>query len=210
MTFTVSLSNASYLEVSADFTTADGDAMVSDNDYFASSGSAGGGDALTIPAGDTSGELDVTIIGDTNTESNEAFTMTLSNVANATPTPVVGTGTILDDGDTGIFALPSPTINGFHSNDEMHWTAVVGTTSYHMYRGDLAALKASGVYSQDSETVTQAERSCWVSGTSISDSHAPGPGVVLFYLITADDGSLESSLGHSGSGTFRPHHHPCR
>ena len=51
---------------------------------------------------------------------------------------------------------------------------------------------------------------CFVSSTSQTDTHEPAPGNVLFYLVTADDGFLESELGRTGGDDVRPNTDPCR
>jgi hypothetical protein len=94
MTFTVSLSAVSGQAVSVDYTTTDGTAVARD-DYTATSGT------LTIPAGSGSGTIAVTIIDDAVIEGAETFTVDLSNPVNATIGDNQGTGTIIDDDDTG-------------------------------------------------------------------------------------------------------------
>jgi hypothetical protein len=73
MTFTVLLSSAQARDVSFDYLTENGSAT-SGSDYTAVSGSK------TIPAGSTSTTIDVPIIGDTNAESDETFTLRLRNI----------------------------------------------------------------------------------------------------------------------------------
>ncbi|MFL6209445.1 MAG: Calx-beta domain-containing protein [Pyrinomonadaceae bacterium] len=90
-TFTVTKSGATALPASVDFTTVDGSATVADNDYAANSGT------LNFGAADTTMQLTVLVNGDTQTESNEAFTVHLSNASGATITDADGTGTITND-----------------------------------------------------------------------------------------------------------------
>lgn len=52
---------------------------------------------ITVPAGTLTRTFNVSIIGDTNPEPDETFTVNLSNVFNATIDDGQGTGTILDD-----------------------------------------------------------------------------------------------------------------
>jgi len=209
LTFDVTLSNASYLPVSMDFATMDGTATIADSDYVASSGNAGGGTDLVIPPGSTLGTLDVTINGDVNLELDENFTMMLSNAINGTLNIAVGTGTILTDGSSPNVAPPQPDFMGF-DKDEIGWTSVPTATSYHLYRGDLEMLKSTGVYTQTSGTVIDAKQFCWVAGMTQTDTYEPAPGRVLFYLVTTDDGMLESKLGSDGDGSDRPNDNACR
>jgi ribosomal protein L35AE/L33A len=89
-TFTVSLNTASGRTVIVDYDTADGSA-IGGSDYEPSSGT------LTFPAGQTTRQVIVPVIGDTLDEPNEDFTVQLSNALNATIDDGVGLGTIVDD-----------------------------------------------------------------------------------------------------------------
>lgn len=87
----VSLSNPSAEDISVDYVTSDGTALAG-SDYEAASGT------LTIPAGDTVGQVEVTVDGDTTFEPNEDLTVTLSNlVGTANLTTDHATGTIRND-----------------------------------------------------------------------------------------------------------------
>jgi hypothetical protein len=87
----VTLSNPSFEDISVDYVTSDGTATAA-SDYEAASGT------LTIPAGQTVGQVEVLVDGDTTFESNEDFTVTLSNlVGTANLTTDHATGTIRND-----------------------------------------------------------------------------------------------------------------
>ncbi|HNP34283.1 MAG TPA: PQQ-dependent sugar dehydrogenase [Woeseiaceae bacterium] len=60
-------------------------------DYLAATGT------LQIPGGTTQVTIDIEIIGDTEVEANETFTVTLSSPVNATISNATATGTIRDD-----------------------------------------------------------------------------------------------------------------
>ena len=90
-TFTVTLSAAASTAVTYNIATANGTAT-SGSDYVASSLSG-----QTIAAGATSKTFAVTISGDTATESNETFAVTLSNVSGATLGDGSAIGTITND-----------------------------------------------------------------------------------------------------------------
>lgn len=98
-TFTVSLSNASSVVISANYTTADGSATAG-SDYTLASGS------LSFAAGETSKSISVTVSGDTTFEGNETFNVNLSGATNATFADNQGVGTINNDD-----AQPSISIN---------------------------------------------------------------------------------------------------
>ncbi len=90
LTFTVAMVPVSGSDVTVDYTTSDGTATAG-SDYTAAPGT------LTIPAGQTSGSIAVSVIGDTTYEPNETFTLTLSNPAGATIVTDTAVGTIIND-----------------------------------------------------------------------------------------------------------------
>ncbi len=101
LNFNASLSSAIANAVTVDFTTSDGTAL-SASDYTATTAT------LTIPAGNTTGTISVSIGADaTQFEASETFTLSLSNAVNAVLGVAVATGSILNDdagelNDTGI------------------------------------------------------------------------------------------------------------
>lgn len=95
--FTVSLSLAAATNVSVNFATANGSATAG-SDYIATNGT------LNFPVGVTSRSFAVQVLGDTNIEPDETFTVTLSGPVNAALGSAVGTGTIINDEVLGIVA----------------------------------------------------------------------------------------------------------
>jgi uncharacterized repeat protein (TIGR01451 family) len=112
MDFIVSLSTPSGRDVSFTRATSDGSATAANNDYVAvASGN------LSIPAGEISVSIPVTINGDAVFEGDENFSVDLTGITNATPVTLTGTGTILEDDQqpttTTITAdLPDPSVVG--------------------------------------------------------------------------------------------------
>ncbi|HSQ25192.1 MAG TPA: Calx-beta domain-containing protein, partial [Pyrinomonadaceae bacterium] len=105
MNFTVTLSAASNLSITVNFSTANGTATAG-FDYVAASGT------LTFDPGDTTKTVPVTINGDVNFESDENFTVNLSAPTNASINVGTGTGTILnDDAAGGFISLSQSTYN---------------------------------------------------------------------------------------------------
>jgi hypothetical protein len=102
LTFTVSLSPAATSAVTYNIATSNGTAT-SGSDYVASSLTG-----QSIAAGATSKTFAVTINGDTTTESNETFNVTLSGVSGATLGDGSAVGTISNDDGGG--ATPTLTI----------------------------------------------------------------------------------------------------
>jgi len=93
LTFPVTLSAANTLPVSVQYATVDGSA-VAGTDYTATSGT------LTIPPGQTSANIPVTILSRQYFGSNLTFTMGLSNPVNCTiKPPAQVTGTIIETPD---------------------------------------------------------------------------------------------------------------
>ena len=89
LVFTVTLSRASSRTVTVDYATSDGTAQAG-SDYTAASG------ALTFNTGDTSQTVSVTVLTDSDDESDETLTLTLSNPSQATLDDATATGTIED------------------------------------------------------------------------------------------------------------------
>jgi hypothetical protein len=90
MAFTVSLSNSSATPVSFDIATANGTA-IGGSDFVAAA------QRLTIPAGSTSLDFIVDVIGDTLLEPGENFTVNLGNPSGATILRGTASGTIAND-----------------------------------------------------------------------------------------------------------------
>ncbi len=96
LNFTVTLSAASTLTVTANFATANGSATAG-SDYVATNGT------VTFNPGDLTKQIPVTINGDIGFEPDETFTVTLTNPTNATLNKASGTGTIQNDDAQGGF-----------------------------------------------------------------------------------------------------------
>ncbi len=88
-TFTVTLSKQNSRTVTVNYATANGTATAG-SDYVAASGT------LTFNPGETSKTFNVTINGDTTSESSETFVVNLTSPANAVITDSQGTGTIIN------------------------------------------------------------------------------------------------------------------
>ena len=90
-TFTISLSNPSYLAVAVSADSANDSATLADNDYQQLITS------VTFSPGQTSAPVTVQVNGDTTVEPNEAFKVNLSAATNASIADGEGIGTILND-----------------------------------------------------------------------------------------------------------------
>jgi len=96
LSFVVSLDSISGNNATANYTTSDGTATggvscTAGIDYVTQSGT------VTIAAGQTAANIDITLCGDTNIESDETFTVALSVPINAIAGSSSATGTILND-----------------------------------------------------------------------------------------------------------------
>jgi len=89
--FAVSLSEASTKTVTIAYTTSDGSASASDQDYIPVFGT------LTFAPGEISKSIAVLVRGDAKPELNEAFSLTLSGPVNCTLARPSGVATIVDD-----------------------------------------------------------------------------------------------------------------
>ena len=88
--FTASLSNPSSQTITVNYTTAEGTATAG-SDYATSSG------MLTFTPGQLTQPINVTVNGDTTSETNETFNVNLSGATNATIADNQGVGTINND-----------------------------------------------------------------------------------------------------------------
>ena len=102
LVFTATLSHASSRTVTVDYATSDGTA-VAGSDYTAASGK------LTFNAGQTSHTVQVTVLTDSEDESQETLTLTLSNPSQATLADATGTGTI-EDGESSSGTQEDPPV----------------------------------------------------------------------------------------------------
>ncbi|AVH71327.1 Calx-beta domain-containing protein [Nostoc sp. 'Lobaria pulmonaria (5183) cyanobiont'] len=89
--FIITLSNASYQQVTVNYNTSDGTAQVADSDYNSTQGT------ITFNPGETSKTLSIGVIGDNQTEANETFSVNLLGATNAAITDSLGVATIIDD-----------------------------------------------------------------------------------------------------------------
>lgn len=114
--FTVRLSAPTFQNVSFNYVTADGTALLSDNDYVAASGQITFNANDPIVAERTTKTITVQVIGDGNKEADETFFVNISNVVNADANSPVsdlqGVGTILnDDQDPAGLTITPTTLN---------------------------------------------------------------------------------------------------
>jgi hypothetical protein len=90
------------------------------------------------------------------------------------------------------------------------WQPETLFSAFNTYRGSLAVLRATGMYTQDPGTVSGAAKACGVAGTQTMSGPDPAVGEGFFYLVTGTTGTVEGSLGNDSAGRPRPNAHPCQ
>lgn len=96
---------------------------------------------LSFADGQSVGTIAIAVAGDTDTESDEEFTVTLSNPTAGTIGTSTATGTITNEDTSSLSDMPSLTVQGIAGG---------GTIAYGAYRGNLIkAWKLDGSASQD-------------------------------------------------------------
>ena len=147
-----------------------------------------------------------------NTDPNIANELTLASGATITctyqdPDDLVDLRTAML---TSSLTAP-PTIPEF--DIQMSVAGVIGWTTtgasgvlaplmtYNLYRGDLAILMGTGVYTQTAL--------CGLPGPSVDDLLIPARGQGVFYLVAGQMGALEGSIGTNSAGQPRQSTGPC-
>ena len=105
--------------------------------------------------------------------------------------------------DDGVIVLLSS------SDDLIEWQTEAGAESFNVYEGDLAVLRATGVYTQSSASSTLAQRTCGVSGAVLEDVEAITAGAAKFALVTGVSAGAEGDFGTDSAGTWRVNSSPC-
>ena len=216
LVFTVTLSSAAAADVTVDFASSDGSAMVSDSDYAAVNST------LTFTSGQTSRDITVSVNGDTTLEPDETLTVTLSNPSvNATLATSIGTGTIQNDDLTNVSIANARITEGNTGTSALVFTisldqSVSGDVNVNFATG-LGTATAGTDYIADSgiATITSGNVSTTVSITINGDtdteqtenfplilSNVVGNAAlgrsVAFGIIDNDDGGLSVSLPKTG------------
>jgi hypothetical protein len=96
-----------------------------------------------------------------------------------------------------------------HLDDRVEWQPEAGFATWNLYRGDLAVMKATGVYTQAPGSNPGAARFCGLTTPSLTDAGTPAAGSEAFYLVTGESVLGEGTLGTSSDGMERPNHNPC-
>ena len=178
LSFTVTLSAPRAVDVTVQYQTAAVTA-IDGSDY------TGASSTLTIPAGETTGTINIAITRDVANESDDTFTVELFNATDATINDGLATGTIVNDDPVGVCSVSAPIL-------EYRFNAT-GTTS-----------PSTGT---DTTTVTFKHP----AGTVVDLHGAPGSGVSgLASDRTFDNTNLVNdgvfgSFGQGGYGSRAEH-----
>jgi len=89
------------------------------------------------------------------------------------------------------------------------WQAEPGYQGWNLYRGSLALLRGSGLYTQIPGFDPLAGRQCGLSSNMATDPVLPGSGEVAFLLVSGVSASGESTIGTDSFGAERPNANPC-
>ena len=170
ITFTVTLEPASGKTVTVDYATSveSGDTATA-GDFTAKSGS------LSFGPGDTEKTFTVATAEDTTDEVDETFTVTLSNLSNATLTDATAQGTIEDDDSAPTLSVADA---GGSEGDSITFTATLAAASGQTVTATWTASVESG------DTAASGDLSGTLTGTL---SFAPGEGTRTFTVATAED-----------------------
>jgi len=170
LNFTVTLSAASSLTVTANYATTNGTATAP-SDYTAIASTL-----LTFNPGDTIKTVAVTINGDISLEPDETFTVNLTNPTNATISKASGTGTIQNDDAAGGFFSFSPATDSVNE--------ATGLVTVTVVRTNIVTQAATVDYATDD---TGASANCGAQSGVTRDTFAPGllPGLggVAYQLL---------------------------
>ncbi|NJK94960.1 MAG: tandem-95 repeat protein, partial [Bacteroidales bacterium] len=122
LTFTVSLNHASYQTITVNYSTTDGTAKTSDNDYTGI-----GSTTLTFLPGEINKSITVITTTDNKFETDETLDISLSGALNASLNNTTGTGTITNED-----SQPSISINNVTANEgnSLNFTVSLNHASY--------------------------------------------------------------------------------
>ena len=101
-------------------------------------------------------------------------------------------------------------ITGFSADkNDLEWQKESGYTQWNVYKGSIAVLRSTRVYTQTPGTAGLAAQGCHLDNTWYRDLSAMPAGRNAFYLVTGISNGVESSLGTDSFGVTRPNTSPC-
>jgi predicted extracellular nuclease len=186
LVFTLTLDHSSTSTVTVDFATADGSATAG-SDYVGHSGQ------VSFAPGETSQTVSIPIIGDTDIEANETFTVTLTNPVNGSVGDDSATGTITNDDGSAYYSLAS----GSFTQD---WTNTGLITTSDNWSGVPFII---GFRGDDLTTAVGADARTILTTSNVIDVNAnqTNPNTNTSGGVTEFDGIADPVVGLQGSGT---------
>ncbi len=94
------------------------------------------------------------------------------------------------------------------TDPRVRWQDDPAYTSFNLYRGSLAVLRATGEYTQEPGSNPYAGRFCGLTVTDQDDALFPAAGEAFYWLVAGVGAGGEEPLG-DGAGVDRPNGHPC-
>jgi hypothetical protein len=116
---------------------------------------------------------------------------------------------------------PDPLRIALPDEGTVTWEDDLGRERHNVYRGGWERFVETGAYTQDPLSGPEASRTCGLEESSLADGYVPGPGRMVYYLVTAYrmrlDGTDpddpvpmgESPLGQRSGATMRKNGHRC-
>ncbi|WP_392530961.1 Calx-beta domain-containing protein [Nostoc sp. C117] len=196
--FIVTLSNASYQQITVNYNTSDGTAQVADSDYNSASGT------ITFNPGETSKTLSIGVIGDNKAETNEAFSVNLSAPTNATITDSLGVGTIINDDNQPTISISDVSVSEGNTGTttNANFTISLSNPSYQQVTvnyntSDGTAQVADSDYNSALGTITfnPGETSKTLSIGVIGDNQTEADETFSVNLSDATNATITDSLG---------------
>ncbi|WP_375443039.1 Calx-beta domain-containing protein, partial [uncultured Nostoc sp.] len=195
--FTISLSNASYQQITVNYNTSDGTAQAADSDYNSALGT------ITFNPGETSKTLSIGVIGDNKFETNEAFSVNLSAATNATIADNLGVGTIINDDNQPTISISDVSvIEGNTGTNNANFTISLSNASYQQITvnyntSDGTAQVADSDYNSALGTIifNPGETSKTLSIGVIGDNKAEINEAFAVNLLGATNATITDSLG---------------
>ena len=147
LVFGVSLSVPSAVSISVEWTTADVTATAGE-DYEAVTGT------LSLPPGETSGEIRVQVLGDEVDEAHETLTVTLVNVNGAELVNEVAVGTVVDDDQAMLSIASAQTMEGDTGMTELPFEVLLSTPSAAIVSADWATSDGTATAGEDYQSAS--------------------------------------------------------
>lgn len=192
--FAVTLSQASAIATSVNFSTGDGSATVADADYVAASGT------LNFAAGEVAKTISVTLNGDVKVEADETFSVSLSSAVNATLLDSTAVGLIANDDQPVALLVDSPTVTEGNTGTKLLTfsvglsTASAATVSVNYSTGDSSASAGSDyVATSGALTFTPGQTAKTVAVTVNGDTTNEANEVLVLNLSSAVNAVLPTS-----------------